>query len=130
MRWGACRRPCTAGDQGRYNVGSEGRVGVMWAGRCWGVARPPQVMQKPCDWRQLIHVLGHGTRCLSRLWQGWVTHVEDVAFFPRVVGSHWHIESRGVMRSDFRFKASLWLLRGEWSGMGKGEVGDGARGCC
>ena len=70
-------------------------------------------------------VRGHVARCFSRLWQGWLTHVEDVAFFLRVVGSHWCIESRGVTGSDFSFKASLQLLRGEWPVGGKGEAGDG-----
>lgn len=42
-----------------------------------------------------------------QLRQGWVTHVEDVAFFLRVVGSHWCIEHRGVTGSDFSVEACL-----------------------
>ena len=63
-------------------------------------------------------MLGHVTRCPSRLWQGWVTHVGDAPSFLRVAGGHWHVESRGLPGSDRRFKASVWLLR-EGPGVGQ-----------
>lgn len=72
-------------------------------------------------------MMGHVTCCLPRPWQGWVTRLEDVVFLLRLVGSYWHIESRGVTGSHFSFKTSLWLLSGEWPVGGESEVEDQGR---
>lgn len=45
-------------------------------------------------------------------------------FAERVLGSHGHLESRGVTGSDFSFSTSLWLLSGERPVGGESEAED------
>lgn len=70
------------------------KVGLCHPWAC----KSPWLEPLSCEAGMEAVMMGHVARCLSRLWQGWVTRMEDVAFFLRVVGSHWCFESRGVNR--------------------------------
>lgn len=91
-----------SGDQGRCDLDSEGRARVNWIEwrGGWGFGQP-QVMQRPCGWRQLKGEWRwwcgvSGWQPPQALRQDCVTCVGAVVFIPENLGSHWCVESKGV----------------------------------